>query len=128
MSWRDWFKAPARVVVYKLIEVEARTHTRWDKESKDAVSTLQSHPGFLALLDKLKLQRGIIENTLKSTRHQDIRAVDFLQSGIYWAGWLQREVEATTLKGPTKQYKDPMQEELEAFQAIDAQIERVGME
>jgi len=120
MSWRDWFKQPTKVVVqYKLVEVKApRTPLRWDASTKEAVSTLQSHPGFLALCERLALQRARLETQLSHDVHKDLREVDMLQAGIYWCSWLQEQVEKATVKGSTKTF-DAMEDELAAFKEIE---------
>jgi hypothetical protein len=124
MSWRDWFK-PQIKVVYQIVEVKSpRTPVRWDKSTKEVVSTLQSHPGFLALCERLALQRAQLETQLSRNLHKDLREVDFLQAGISWCAWLQEQVEKSTVKGSTKTF-DAMEDELAAFREIDSQIERV---
>jgi len=116
-------------VIYKIVEVKVpRPIYRWDQNTKDAIATLSSHPGFVALVDRLNLTKAQIESTLKSTMHKDLRQVDFLQSGSFWAGWLQEQIEKATYKGSQTKYLDPMEEELKAFQELDARIERVGMD
>lgn len=126
MNWRDLFKPKVIYkTVYKVIEVDApRTPRRWDKETREAVATLNSHPGFIALRERLASQQAAIKSTLNRSLQKDLRSVDFLQSGVFWTGWIQAEVDRATLKGPEKQF-DPLAEELEAFQAIDSQIERI---
>jgi len=114
---------------YKIVEVEKpRTQYRWDDNTRNAVSTLTSHPGFVALCDKLNLIRSQLKTKCYASVHKDLREVDYLQAGIFWSGWLQEQISQATLKGSVKQYVDPLQEELEAFKLLDAQIERVGME
>lgn len=114
--------------VIKVIEVKApRIGVKWSKETKAAVATLQSHPGFLAILDRLYLQKSLLETKNNSEFHKEMREVDHLQSGIFWLGFVQQLVHKATdmpLPGP----RDAMQEELEAFQELDAKIERVGMD
>ena len=123
---RELFKSK---VVYKIVEVKApRPSYRWDQNTKDAVSTLSAHPGFVALTDRLALTKAQIESTLKQTMHKDLRQVDFLQAGLFWSQWLEEQVSKSTTKGSTRSYVDPMDEELAAFKELDSRIERVGME
>lgn len=115
-------------VIYKVVEVKApRPSYRWDQNTKDAVSTLAAHPGFVALTDRLALAKAQLETTIKQTRHKDLQTVEFLQSGVFWSEWLQDQVSKATTKGSTKTYLDPYEEELKAFKELDARIERVGM-
>ena len=130
MSWRDWFKImelpkPEIEVVYKIIEIKApRTRIQWDKSTRDAIIALQSHPGLIALIDRLALQRAQLEAQLSHSFHKDLREVDILQAGIYWCNWLQDTIARTTRIGSTNEI-DPLADELAAFKEIDSAIERV---
>jgi hypothetical protein len=122
---RDLFKP---VIIYKVVEVKApRPIVRWDDHTKDAVSTLSSHPGFIALLDKLRLTKSQLESKNNTQWKKDLREADFLQSGIFWCNWLEEEIRKSTVKGSQRQYVDPLAEELAAFKELDSRIERVGM-
>ena len=78
---------------YLIVEVERpRTPVAWSDEDRDMVMSLRSHPGFLALMRKLRAQRNYLESILKSERHADMRTVEFIQSGIAWTGWLEQQV------------------------------------
>jgi|SRR5271157_6507087 len=127
MSWRDWF-IKERIVerpVYKIVEVKApKTQLRWDNSTRESISTLQSHPGFIALTDKLALCRAQLETKNNRVYKKDLREADFLQTGIFWCSWLQEQVEQSTHLGSQKTF-DAMDEELKAFQEINSQIERV---
>jgi hypothetical protein len=113
-------------VVYRIIELpQARTHSGWTKETKESVATLVAHPGFVALMDKLKLQKATLANHLTSTYHKDLRQVDHLQAGVFWLTWVEAVVMKATTNG-SPAYITPEQEELEAFKAIDATITRLG--
>lgn len=117
------------IIVYKIVEVaKPRPTFRWDQNTKDAVSTLTAHPGFVALTDKLSLINSQLKTKCYSSVHKELREVDFLQAGIFWSNWLREQIEQATVRGSVKQYVDPMAEELEAFKLLDAQIERVGMD
>jgi hypothetical protein len=120
---------PIRVqTIYKVVEVRApRSNQPWTKEIKDAIATLPSHPGFIALIDRLNLQKQMLENKCSREFHKDQRETDYLQAGVFWLGYLQDLVaKATKLMPPAP--ADAYAEELEAFKQIDAQIERIGMD
>src|SRR6267142_5429895 len=108
-------------VIYKLVEVQKpRPLYRWDQNTKDSVSTLAAHPGFVALVDRLNLTKAQLESTLKQTMHKDLRQVDFLQAGLFWSQWLEEQVSKATTKGSTRTYLDPYEEELKAFKELDS--------
>jgi hypothetical protein len=139
MSWhlklyKKLFSPPEPAVVYidrpvyQVIEVKGPRSTQaWTKEVKDAIGTLPSHPGFIALTERLALQRQLLENKLSREFHKDLRETDYLQAGVFWLGYLQQLVAQATKLAPAAPV-DAMQEELDAFRQIDAQIERIGME
>ncbi len=123
---RELFKPK---VIYKIVEVaKPRPFYRWDQNTKDSIGTLSSHPGFVALTERLALTKAQLESTLKQTMHKDLRQVDFLQSGLFWSQWLQEQVEKSTTKGSVRTFLDPYEEELKAFKELDSRIERVGMD
>lgn len=64
-----------------------------DADIARVVASLQSHPGFLYLLGKLKFHREILRSTLDSRRQVSMEDVIMLQSGIAWSGWLKDELE-----------------------------------
>lgn len=126
-----WSRKKPEVVhetVYKVIEVKApRSSQAWTKEIKEAVGTLSSHPGFIAIVDRLNLQKQMLENKCSHEFHKDLREADYLQAGVFWLGYVQDLVNKST-KLYSSSPVDPYQEELEAFKEIDSQIERIGME
>lgn len=110
---------------YLIIEVPAtRTHIRWDEETKASVRTLDHHPGFLAVVDKVNLQKAMLVAQLTNTFHKDLRQVDYLQAGVFWLGLLERLVQSATNIG-SKQYISPEDEDMQAFREIDSQIRRL---
>lgn len=126
---RVWLNvAPVVETVYKVVEVKAPRLTQsWDKDTKDAVATLQAHPGWVAIQDRLSLQKQMLENKLAHEFHKDIRSIDYIQAGVFWLGYIQDQI-AKAAERPANRVVDPLQEELNAFRAIDSQIERVGMD
>lgn len=131
MFWKNWFTSQPKVVekvVYKVIEIRApRIAQKWSKETKDTVSTLASHPGFVALMDRVALHRQMLEHKCSHEFHKDLRESDYLQAGVFWLGYLDRLIAEST-KAPRAVAVDAYDEELEAFKELDARIERIGME
>ncbi len=123
----DWFKRKVEVR-YKVIEVKApRSPQAWTKETKESVGTLAHHPGFIALVDRLSLQKQMLENKCSHEYHKDLREADYLQAGVFWLGYVQELVNKATKLLPQAP-ADAYDEELAAFREIDSQIERIGME
>jgi hypothetical protein len=116
------------ITQYKVVEVKApRSAQAWTKETKESVATLDYHPGFLALVERLNLQKQMLENKCSREFHKDLREADYLQAGVFWLGYVQ-ELVAKATKRSAPAPTDAFDEELEAFKQIDAQIERIGME
>jgi hypothetical protein len=64
-------------------------------EDEESIRSLATHPGFVALMNRLKLQRSVLQTTLDTKKHSDIRVVDDLQAGLKWLDYLQGEVNRT---------------------------------
>ena len=112
---------------YRIVEVEKFTQ-RFPEETRDqqeSVQTLAAHPGFVFLLAKLHHQRAALESQLKHSHHNDIRAVEFIQSGIFWSSWLENQLsKATTGIGPGPQPASPEEDRL--YREAQALTELVG--
>ena len=116
-----WFKRQ-----YKIIEVERpRTAPSEVPELREGLKALGANPYFIWLLGRLKAQRNFLETRLKESRFDKIEDVSFVQSGLFWTGWLEREVERLTVAPPRPELT-PEEQEIEAFRQIDALLERVG--
>ena len=132
---QNWFipvPFPKEVYIdrYKIVEVELPRSPLQGGDSEEmraSIATLPSHPGFQHLLKKLALQNAALKSKLTFERHSTIDEVNFLQAGVYWSNWLLTELKRTTVK-VVAQRLDPEEEELRAFQELDRQLERVGME
>lgn len=112
--------------VVKIVEVEKpRTFSALEgAELREALRALNAHPGFRYLVDRLRLQRAVLDGRLKQPI-SELTQVTWLQQGIFWTGWLEAEVSRLTEAPPPVQ-QTPYEAELEAFERINAQIERVG--
>lgn len=125
---KGWFSRPSVVVKYQVVELdEPRGSEAEDEAMKESIATLTAHPGFLHLVKKLGRQRAYLRSKLDFEKHSDLREVDFLQAGVFWCNWLNTEIKRATIKVAPRKL-DAMEEELKAFQEIDNQIERIGME
>lgn len=97
----------------------------YQRVDDDAISTLRGHPGFEALLNKVSIQRAILETTLLSRVYHSPEEVASLKEGIYWLGFLQGEMERITEKSRRK-FAPATDDELELYKKIYASIEAVG--
>jgi hypothetical protein len=129
----DWLNPPkksqASGTYYKVVELSSqqRISRKTDKEVQESVQTLQSHPGFLYLLQRFDAQASLLKAKLTGERHETLDEVHQLQAGIFWANWLRQEL-YRSISRPLEQQIDPYEEELKAFKEIDDLLERVGGE
>lgn len=95
-----------------------------DREAEASIPSLAGHPGFQELLHRLDLQRAVLETRLKTTQHESLRSVDLLQLGIFWIGFLQREVDKRVYKDSKKSRYGLIEAE-EAIK-VASLIEKIG--
>ena len=95
-------------------------------ESEASILNLHGNPGFNALMDRLRVQRSVLEATLKNERHSDIRVVDHLQSGIYWMCYLEKYVERLVHKRLTARAIEMEPDEADMVAIVQSAIERIG--
>lgn len=118
-----WFKRS-----YKIIEVERPHQPPTDlPDLREGLKALVGNPYFDHLLGRLRAQRNFLETRLKDSRFEKIEDVSFVQGGVFWTGWLEREIERLTMAPPRPELS-PVDNEVEAFRQIDALIERVGLD
>lgn len=121
VNWRD-----REVEKIKLVEVPVlRTQSGWNRELRETVATLASHPGFVALTDRLALQAASLKAKLAADRHPTLRDVEFIQSGIFWCNWLQNQVAAATTRTAVRR-QDAADEDIAAIKEIEATYAKVG--
>jgi len=96
-----------------------------DKETAQSVAALRHHPGFVYLREKLAQQSADLDAKLHE-RQTDLREVDFLQSGIFWCGWLNRQLESITLAQVPKRAPLTFDDIQADFQRVDANLERLA--
>lgn len=116
---------PQHHIEYRVVELDKRAPSEDSKETRQQITALQYHAGFLALLSKLNLTRAALKARLEQARHEKMEDVIFLQAGLYWSNWLKQEVDRAGAI-PAAVAEDPFEEELKAFRELDALVERVG--
>lgn len=128
-SWLSkWMPPKVGPTSYRVVEITPAQRLgiqRTDKEIQESVATLQAHPGFIYLMQRLDIQNAALKAKLVGERHDNLSAVQFLQAGIFWSNWLRQEIARATAR-PIDRTKDAYEEELEAFKEIDSLLERVG--
>lgn len=119
MSW--WRPAQYRIVEMERPKPELADIT---PELREGLKSLVANPFFQLILSRLRMQRYALETRLKQ-RFDKVEDVSYVQNGVFWTGWLERELDRLT-EAPEKPTLDPIEEELAAFREIDSMLERVG--
>lgn len=120
MKFLELFKSDPPIV----IRLQQRIVS--DPSDNVAIASLETHPGFWALMNRLRVQKAILESRLYSKRAKDIREVDFLQSGISWLEYIENVCSRAT-NTEVEAVIEPAQYDVKAeFDKINSFIERVG--
>ena len=109
---------------YLVVEIEKGIQIAAGADN-DAIALLKNHPGFLALTNRMRLKKAALKAALEQTRHDTIRDVDFIQSGLYWLGFLELEVKKAVQDLQTKAAPKLAVNEVEEFEKVRAAIESV---
>jgi hypothetical protein len=101
--------------------------TEMTPANREGMRALSANPFMQIILERLALERLRLEGALKNTRFSKVEDVNFVQSGVFWTGWLEREL-ARLSEAPAPPTLDPTRLEEEAFKEIDSLLVRVGVE
>ncbi len=121
LRWMGFGAQPS----FRIVEVEKPRPLRADEESEASVATLSAHPGFLFLTAKMRLQRSLLETTLKKSRHASMEDVQMLQSGIFWLSWIEEQVNRGVHKVSAPKPQAAFEIEEAAFREAQEQIELI---
>jgi hypothetical protein len=91
-----------------------------------AILSLKGHPGITALLNRLRLQRAVLESQLLTRHFKDLNDVNFLQSGISWSRIFESEIRNATKNLEMKEQRPAADFEIEQFEEIKKAIESIG--
>lgn len=94
-------------------------------EDEESIRLLAHHPGFVALTNRLKIQRAALKAKLETQCHTDLREVDSLQNGIKWTGWLNAEVDKAVAKRKEAEAVAPHADEMAQFKQVFALLQGV---
>jgi hypothetical protein len=108
---------------FQVIEVEAPRSHDITEDIRTSVQALAHQPGFEHLLARCRSMRAYLKKQLIESKHASMEEVQYLQAGIYWAGWLEQEM---TRHQPTKPPAPAYDFEAQAFREAQALIEVVG--
>ena len=109
---------------WTIVEVEKPVPIT-DHSDDAAMASLQDHPGVTALLNRLRLQRAVLETRLLATQHKDLNDVYLLQSRISGLGFAELEIRNATKNLEVRRQRPASIQEIEQFEKIRSSIESV---
>jgi hypothetical protein len=116
-----------KIEVPVILEIESTKRIPpLDANTREAVTSLRSHPGFQYLLGKLRVERAVFESQLRNQRHSNLSDVAYLQAGAFWTNWLEKEVSREIGIIQRNTAVPLSQEELAAFETAKAAYEEIG--
>jgi len=107
---------------YYIVEVEKGMPTTGDVE---AISSLKNHPGMIALVNRMRLKRAALKAQLENSKHESLRDVDLLVTGLYWLRYIESEV-SNAVGEVQKKTPRLAVDEVTAFEEIRNAIESIG--
>lgn len=126
MGWNKFFGYIPESTI-KIVELERpQTEPVLNNELRASISSLRHHPGFEYLLLRARAVKGYLKRELEEGQHVDMKRVQYLQAGIYWANFWEREM--TAKSQPVKPPAMATDIEREAFEAARDALEVVGLD
>jgi len=112
---------------YEVIELEKGV-TAPSRDDAEAIASLKHHPGMEALLNRLRFQRSVFENKLRTVKHENLRDVDCLQFSISWSRLMELEIaNAVGYVSSKAKSRAATFDEIKEFERVRAAIESVGI-
>lgn len=111
---------------YSIVEIEKEAKLpEFNPEIRESLKTLQFHPGFVYLQQKLKYEKAMLAKYLHEGFQLGEKELHHLQAGIYYLGYLEREIANAIRKGEATA-RAAANPEVEAFDRIVQTIEHIG--
>lgn len=112
---------------YHLVEVD-KDHKlpELTGDLKESIKSLMNHPGFLYLLARHRHQRAAMETSLREGMQLTETQLRYIQAGVFWAGFFDRETRLLTQTAPKTAAPTP--DEREQFEKIRQSIDLIGSE
>jgi hypothetical protein len=111
-------------VEYQLVEIDR--HSDKHLGSNSDIASLANHPGMLALMARMRVQKAAVESLLKNSRHQDLSDVAKLQAGIIWLSWIEKQVNLAVGRQHQEAPREPFEQERAEFAKIAEALHLVG--
>lgn len=111
--------------IYHVIELDKTTKLpELTGDLRESLKTLTMLPSFQYLMMRFRVKKAAMENTLKEGFKLDENQLRYCQSGIYWAGEIERDIKLLTQEQPTT--RPAARDEMEEFRKVSKAITLVG--
>jgi len=111
--------------VIHVVEVEKGTKLpELTGDLKESLKSLQHAPAFQYILSRLRHQHAALDNTLKEGMQLTETQIRFLQAGLYWTSFIEKDFAKLTQTLP--QARPATDPEAELFRQIQGNMELVG--
>jgi hypothetical protein len=110
---------------YHIVEVEKGSKLpEITGDLRESIKALNNHPGFIYLMQRLRFQRTALETSLKEGLNLTEVQLRYIQAGIYWAGFIERDVLALTQSQPST--RPAVVDEEAEFKRMKASLDLIG--
>lgn len=117
----SWFTPK---IEYQILEVDR--HNDKQLGSNSDIASLANHPGMVALLARMRIQRAAIEGLLRNGKHHDLSEVTKLQAGVLWLSWMEKQVNLAVGRQQESKPRDPFEIERRELERIAEALQIVG--
>lgn len=111
-------------IEYKVVEVDR--HNDKQLGSNSDIASLANHPGMIALLARMRVQRAAVEGLLRNGKHRDLAEVAKLQAGVLWLSWIEKQVNLAVGRQQSETPREPFEIERRELERIAEALQIVG--
>jgi hypothetical protein len=113
--------------IYHVVEVDKNTKLpELTGDLRESLKSLALQPAFQYLMQRFRTKKAAMETTLREGFNLEEKQIRYCQSGIWWAGELERDIQILTQAQPQRR---PVQvDEMAEFNNVARAIELVGQE
>ena len=123
-NWLHKITRPQTPPTWQVIEVEKPVPVL-DRSDDSALESLAKHPGMIALLNRLRLQKAALESQVLSKKFKDLDDVNFLLANISGLRIAELEIRSATKNLEIRRQRPASIQESEQFEKIRSSIESV---
>lgn len=113
--------------IYHVVEIDKSTKLpELSGDLRESLKTLSLLPGFQYLMQRFRVKKAAMEATLREGFKLDEQQLRYCQSGIYWAGEIERDIKILTQEQP--QRRPASVDEMAEFKKVSNSITLIGQD